>query len=67
MAAVTIQATGRQWKVLLLVGFLTFFVGAVIAGLATNESFARSFGLVLVTFSLIMVVISRIGGWWQNE
>jgi hypothetical protein len=67
MAAVTIQATGRQWKALLLFGFLTFFVGAVVTGLAADNRFTHAFGVVLVIFSLIMVVLSRIGAWWQNE
>ena len=66
MSAVTIQATGRQWKVLLLVGFLMFFIGAIVVGL-NDSGFLHSFGIVLVTFSLLMIVLSRIGGWWQND
>jgi FtsH-binding integral membrane protein len=65
-AAVTIQATARQWKALLLLGFLVFFGGMVLAGLA-DERFTHAFGEFLVIASFVMIVVSRIGAWWQNE
>jgi hypothetical protein len=66
LAAVTIQATARQWKALLLFGFLVFFGGMLLMGLA-DDGFTHGFGAFLVIASLVMVVVSRFGAWWQNE
>jgi len=66
-AAVTIQATAAAMESAVTVWVHgVFLAGWVLVGLA-DEGFTHGFGAFLVIASLVMIVVSRIGAWWQNE
>lgn len=59
-SVVTIQQTNRRWKAVKLVSWL-----GIVAGLLLIQS-AQGFGITLLTFGIIGLIVARFGAWWTN-
>jgi uncharacterized paraquat-inducible protein A len=63
MHAVTIEQTGKTWKLLIIMSILMFLVGLALMPNKNNESFAW----ILITFGVIFFFVGKIGRWWNNR
>lgn len=59
---VEIKQTNKKWKKLHLLAIIFFFFG-IVAGVSGKF---WSFGILSLFISVIIEMISRVGGWWTN-
>jgi len=67
-AVVTIEATGKKWKLAKLLGVLGLGLGVllVIGGLSTEAPTLGTVGLFLVLGGLMSYILGRVGAWWYH-
>lgn len=59
-SVVTIQQTNKRWKAVKLASWL-----GIVAGVLLMQS-AQGFGITLLTFGVIGLIVARFGSWWTN-
>lgn len=71
----TIERTGKKWKALMLIGFLTFLgglgnctVSMMAVGASQNAASAGfgALGFLIAIAGLVVLIVGRIGGWWHH-
>jgi hypothetical protein len=68
-ATQTIEATGKLWKAVQLLGALSAIAGAVAMVVGFNQGGAggenpAAIGILLLLAGLLAFLVGRIGGWW---
>lgn len=58
---ITIESTSKTWKLVKILAFLVFLIGAVVA---VND---KEFGFSLAGLGLLIFFIAKIGTWWSNK
>lgn len=62
-----IEQTGKQWKVIQLLGFLVCIVGVVVScGSLGAENTFKLPGFLILLAGLIVFMLGRFGAWWHH-
>ena len=71
----TIEATGKRWKLFIMVGAVLIVVGMIVGGasIATGygggllNSFLQWAGIILFLVGFVLFIIGRIGKFWFHD
>jgi len=60
----TVEATGKFWKLIMLVSVVGLIWGVSSAIMASNANASPSSGIAIAVLSFVGLLIGKIGAWW---